>query len=72
MKQFKSVIEMLQSVINTMTELFPLANCASILCNAVDVLVDSCNRMAPVTVGVWNHSYYLICRLITTIYYYQK
>ena len=35
-----------------MADYYPLANCANVLCSSVDVLVASCNKMAPITVSV--------------------
>ena len=35
-----------------MNDYYPLANAANTLCQAVDLLVASCNKMAPITVSV--------------------
>ena len=35
-----------------MNDYYPLANSANTLCQAVDLLVASCNKMAPITVSV--------------------
>ena len=40
------------SHIITMNDYYPLANSANTLCQAVDLLVASCNKMAPITVSV--------------------
>lgn len=36
-----------------MNDYYPLANAANTLCQAVDLLVASCNKMAPITVSVF-------------------
>ena len=40
------------SHIITMNDYYPLANSANTLCQVVDLLVASCNKMAPSTVSV--------------------
>ena len=47
---FKSTILTLHII--TMNDYYPLANSANTLCQAVDLLVASCNKMAPITVSV--------------------
>lgn len=50
-----------------MTNYFPLADCANVLCTSVDLLVASCNKMAPITVSVRYSFKSITNRLIMTI-----
>lgn len=52
-----------------MTNYLPLADCANVLCTSVDLLVSSCNKMAPITVSVIYTFDYIIYRLIMMICY---
>lgn len=54
-----------------MTNYFPLADCANVLCTSVDLLVASCNKMAPITVSVRYSFKSITNRLIMTICYFM-